>query len=262
MPKADCRTTLLQDIPVALVLLTRLPLPRLPDRAFDSQSRAGWAFPLAGVAVALPACAIAGLALAAGVGAGAAAGLLLGTQILVTGALHEDGLADTADGLWGGFTRTRRLEIMKDSHIGTYGVLALILSLGLRWIALSGLLAAGAFGAVIASAALSRAFLPVLMTALPPARTAGLSHSVGVPGYLVSGLALVLGLAIALLGAGPAVLIPALVAVVAIAGFACLARVKIGGQTGDILGAAQQIGEISLLLGLSIALASQAASLT
>ena len=100
--------------------------------------------------------------------------------MITTGAMHEDGLADTVDGLWGGWTRDRRLEIMKDSHIGTYGVLALIVSAGLRWSVLAGLLTLGA-GPVVAIAVLSRASMPALMAALPNARGDGLAHKVGAP---------------------------------------------------------------------------------
>ncbi len=68
----------------------------------------------------------------------------LGLLAMMTGAMHEDGLADTVDGFWGGWTVQRRLEIMKDSHIGSYGVIALVLSLGLRWMALSAAVRGGA----------------------------------------------------------------------------------------------------------------------
>jgi adenosylcobinamide-GDP ribazoletransferase len=240
-----------RHIGVALALLTRLPLPRLPDGAFADQAASGWAWPLAGIATAAPAAVAGALALAAGLPPAAAAGIVLAVQIAATGAMHEDGLADTADGLWGGFTPARRLEIMRDSRIGSYGVLALILGIGLRWAALTGLMATGQWiGALLAAAVLSRAVLPGLMTVLPPARPAGLSGSVGIPGRAVSLTALALGSALALACAGVAVALPALAAGLAVAGLARLARVRIGGQTGDILGAAQQVAETVLLLGL------------
>ena len=241
------------DIAVACVLLTRLPMPPLAGAVFDRQARAAWAYPLAGLAVAALATAVGALALAIGLGAGVAAGLVLLTQIALTGAMHEDGLADTADGLWGGFDSTRRLEIMKDSAIGTYGVLALALSLGLRWVALAALIPAG-FGPVLAAAVLSRALLPALMTALPAARRGGLSQSVGVPGWDTSGVAIVIALGLALVSVGIPALGALLAAVIGCAGLAALARARIGGQTGDILGAAQQVGEILVLLVLLSAL--------
>ncbi len=247
---------LLSDIGVALALLTRLPLPRLPDAAFRRQARAAWAFPLAGLAIGLIAGAAGMVALGLGLSPATVAGLVLAGQIALTGALHEDGLADTADGLWGGHSPERRLEIMKDSRTGSYGVLALVLGLGLRWVALTGLIGAGALmSALVAAAALSRAMLPMIMTALPPARAGGLSRSVGRPGRDPSLAALALGGAVGLLAAGPAVILPALAAVLAVLFVAHLARIRIGGQTGDILGAAQQVGEIVVLLGLQAALA-------
>ena len=242
----------LADPLLACVLLTRLPLPTLPASAFQRQAQAAWAFPLAGLAVAVPAAFAGWAALAMGIAPLIAAGLVLAVQIMVTGAMHEDGLADTADGLWGGFDRSRRLEIMKDSAIGSYGVLALILSLGLRWMALAAILETGVL-ATVAVAALSRAVLPVMMTALPHARADGLSHSVGRPGWATSIGALGLGLFIALWASGPAVLGPFLLALLAVVILGMIAKRKIGGQTGDILGATQQVSEIALLIALAAA---------
>lgn len=253
MGKIDLATAL-RDVGVALVLLTRLPVPRLPDAAFARQSRAAWAFPLAGLALALPACALGWAALALGLGAWGAAGLVLAVQVMLSGAMHEDGLADTADGLWGGRTRARRLEIMRDSHVGAFGVVALVLGLGLRWGALAALLEAGAFGAVIAVAMVSRAVLPALMAGLPPARADGLAHGVGRAGWGGAAAALALALAAGLALGGPAILIAALAGGVVAAALGRLALDRIGGQTGDILGAAQQSAEIAGLLAMQAAL--------
>lgn len=250
MPEPDKRPIAATDPLVALALLTRLPLPVLSDAAFARQAQAAWAYPLVGLVVALPASVLAVAALWAGLPVTAAAGLLLAAQIALTGAMHEDGLADVADGFWGAFDRTRRLEIMRDSRIGTYGVLALILSVGLRWVALTALLQTG-FGAVIAAACLSRAGLPALMTLLPPARPDGLSVSVGIPGRRASLVALTLGVALALSAAGAAVIGPAIAGVAVLGATGLLARARIGGQTGDVLGAAQQVTEVTVLLGLA-----------
>lgn len=239
----------LRDIGVACALLTRLPLPKLPDDAFARQSRAAWAFALAGVAVAGVAGVAATLFMSIGLPAPAAAGVFLAVQIAATGAMHEDGLADTADGLWGGHDRARRLEIMKDSAVGTYGVLALVLAVGLRWVAISALLPTG-IGAMIAAAALSRGGLPLLMTTLPHARPDGLSRSVGAPTMKTSRIALGIGAGVAVLLCGFSVLVPAVLAGLAVYALARIALAKIGGQTGDILGASQQVAEIVLLLGL------------
>ena len=241
---------LIWDVAAACLLLTRLPLPNLPAEAFARQAQAAWAFPLAGLVVAVIAGVTGETLLQMGLGAVPAAGLTVALLALLTGAMHEDGLADTADGLWGGRDRERRLEIMKDSTVGTYGVLALVFSVGLRWSALSILLPQGT-GALIAAAMLSRAVLPALMAGLPPARDDGLSRGVGRPGGVAVCAALALGGAVALFAAGWALLLPALVALVVVLLLAATARSKIGGQTGDILGAAQQLAEIVLLLGLA-----------
>ncbi|MEW2911302.1 adenosylcobinamide-GDP ribazoletransferase [Leisingera sp. JC11] len=237
-----------KDILLALVLLTRLPLPHLPPEAFQRQAKAVWAFPLAGLAVALPAALLAALALAAGLPETVAAGLALAVQVMLTGAMHEDGLADTADGLWGGFSRERRLDIMKDSRIGAYGVIALILGFSLRWSALTALFAVAGVWPLLALAMLSRAVMPALMAVLPNARSAGLSQTVGrpraLPCLLAAGLALVLSLPLI----GSAAFGAALAMGAAAAGLGALAKAKIGGQTGDILGASQQAAEIGGLL--------------
>lgn len=232
------------DLLSALGLLTRLPLPAHDARG----ASAAWAYPLAGLVIALIAGLAGFVALCLSLPPQAAALLALATSIALTGALHEDGLADMADGFWGATTRERRLEIMKDSRIGSYGVLALGLSLIARWTALTALFDHhGALWAMIAAMALSRAAMPALMAALPHARPDGLSRSVGVPptrtalhGALIAAVLAYLCLG---WGGSAAILVTALVA----AGTARLAARKIGGQTGDVLGAAQQLTEIAVL---------------
>ncbi len=237
------------EVIVALALLTRLPLPHAPKTAFARQAQASWAFSLAGLAVALIAAVVGWICGAMGLTTPVTAGLMLATLIVTTGAMHEDGLADTADGLWGGYDAARRLEIMKDSHIGTYGVLALGLGVGLRWLALSATLAVGA-GPMIAAAVLSRGLLPALMALMPHARRSGLSHQVGRPERGVALAALALAVVLALFFAGIGVIWALLLAALAVGGLAALAKSKIGGQTGDILGAAQQVAELVILLAL------------
>ena len=243
----------LMDIGVALALLTRLPVPRLPDGAFDGQARAAWAFPLVGLVVGLLAggAGLAGLAI--GLPAGVAAGLVLVAQVMATGAMHEDGLADTADGLWGGMTPERRLEIMRDSRVGTYGLLALVLSVGLRWQALAVLLPMGIVPLILAEV-VSRAMVTVLMTALPHARKDGLARHVGRPPAWPVGLALGLAAVVTAGLGGVAALAWALIGpgllVAPLLGR--LAMHRLGGQTGDILGATQQLTALAVLLGALI----------
>lgn len=240
-----------RDPILALALLTRLPVPIDPHFAQTRGAAAAWAYPLAGAVVALIAAAVGWLALSIGLPSWLAAGLLIATQILITGAMHEDGLADSADGLWGGWTRTRRLEIMKDSHIGTYGVLSLVLSVLLRWAALASLMPNAPWVAILIAAITSRAAMVTLMAALPHARADGLARSVGRPQMPAVWAAIGLTALTGLVLIGPEIL-----TVIACAGLATLiccliAHRKVGGQTGDILGATQQIAEITTLITLA-----------
>ncbi|SEO86723.1 cobalamin-5'-phosphate synthase [Salinihabitans flavidus] len=236
------------DILTALALLTRLPV-----RAdFSRGARAGWAYPLAGAVLAGLAALPTGAALALGLPSELAALLFIATVVILSGAMHEDGLSDAADGLWGGWDRARRLEIMKDSRIGAYGVIALCLALAARWMAVGAVLAGDDWlGPLIAVAMLSRAAMPALMAALPHARDSGLSHAQGRADRGTALIAAALaGLAALMLAGGTGVsLIIATLLITAACG--SIARVKIGGQTGDILGATQQIAEIALLLILA-----------
>jgi adenosylcobinamide-GDP ribazoletransferase len=181
-----------------------------------------------------------------------AAGLALAAQIITTGALHEDGLADLADGFWGGRDPARRLEIMRDSRIGSYGTLALVVSVGLRWQALAVLAGQGAglaAVAILAVAMTSRAVPAVLLAVLPPARSDGMGRlASGGAGPEVVAAVLLAGLpALALSGMLPAMALQAAFGF----GVARLSLAKIGGQTGDVLGAAQQLAEIAALLVLA-----------
>ena len=103
------------DIPAALGLLTRIPIKVDMDRAATRGPAATWAYPLAGLVVGLIMAVIAWVAQLLGIAAPVIAALMLTGAIITTGAMHEDGLADSADGLWGGWDKARRLEIMKDS---------------------------------------------------------------------------------------------------------------------------------------------------
>ena len=246
----------LGDVPLALALLTRLP-SRVEDD--DRRADACWAYPLAGVVVALIAALVGCVAMALAVPAPMAAGLSLLALVVTTGAMHEDGLADCADGLWGGWTPAKRLEIMKDSRIGAYGVIALVLGLGLRWAALSALFEAGAIlGPLVGAAALSRATLPVLMNRMKNARDAGLSKYQGQPYHLTVVIGCVLALALAWIAVGfVPMLLGALMAALAALAAAMIAYFKIGGQTGDVLGATQQLTEIAVLATFAALLIAQ-----
>ena len=244
----DITTRLVPDILTAAALLTRLPLP-------DHRSTGGasaWAWPLVGAGLGALAAALASLCAALGLTPGVSAAAILATLALLTGGLHEDGLADSADGLFGGWTRQRRLEIMKDSRIGSYGMLALLLVTLARWSALTTILAGDAqWPALVAAGAISRAPMAVIMALLPNARGTGLSHATGAPtlGVAVVGVVIAAGAGLVLTGGG-AVGMLALTAAMATV-VALVARRRIGGQTGDILGASQQLGDAACLAALA-----------
>lgn len=240
------RPHLLWDLPAACALLTRLPLPRLPEHAFQSPARATWAYPVVGLLLGVIAALI--WSLLASWPPMIRAGLTLAGLILMTGALHEDGLADTADGFWGAQTVARRLEIMKDSHIGTYGVLALILIVGLRWLSLS---EQSNPASLVYAVTLSRGVLPILTTLCTQARSNGLAASVGPAPYASSLASLAIALLVGLLILPTALmLIATFVALATAAIIALVAHRKIGGITGDVLGTTQQLCELSILLAL------------
>lgn len=253
------------DFAKMLRFYSRLPMPLL---AFETDphglpdfARAVWAVPVAGAVIGGTGALLGFAAYLAGLSTLITAALSIAALVIITGAFHEDGLADSCDGLWGGATRERRLEIMKDSRVGTFGAAGLALSLALRIFALAELfrlVGPMAFLLVIGIGAASRslALLPTLF--LPPAAGTGLAASVPMPGVRGLMLAILIGLALLAGAAYPVDLLPGLavslaVLVVVLMIAIRIARQKIGGHTGDILGACQQLGEITLLIGLSAA---------
>ncbi len=249
-PFRDIALRLPGDLLSAFALLTRLPLPNHRGTGAGS----AWAWPLVGAVLGACGAALASGALWLGVTPGVTAVLVLALGAMLTGGLHEDGLSDTADGLFGGWTRDRRLEIMKDSRVGSYGVLALVLVTLARWSALTALLVYGDhWAALVATGAISRAPMALVMALLPNARGSGLSHATGrpAPGVAVVALGLATGLALAVLGwsaLGPLVVAAGIMVVLSV-----VALRKIGGQTGDILGALQQLVEVGCLTALAAA---------
>ncbi|EPX76697.1 adenosylcobinamide-GDP ribazoletransferase [Salipiger mucosus] len=240
---------------LALAMLSRLPVGRLRDPA-PGLGQASWAYPLAGLPLGLIGWAVLHAALAIGLAPLAAALLCVLAMVMATGALHHDGLADFADGIWGGHDRARRLEIMRDSRIGSYGVIALALALGLEAAAL-GQPHAPSLATFLLVAVASRLAMLALLLRLPPARSDGLGHMTtqASPAAILPGALLVLALAF---GAGPAS--PVILAVMALPPLivARLAMRRLGGQTGDVLGAAQLVAEVAGWLAWSALLAGPA----
>lgn len=178
----------------------------------------------------------------------------VGFSLLITGALHEDGLCDTADGLGGGATKERRLEIMRDSRIGTYGAAALGLALICRVGAYIGLLNLVYWQAILvlaACGAFSRAMVVDMMWATKAARTDGLAVHAGRPDRATALFAIIMAGALALWAgaySAPMAGIEAIgVALVVTAIMRWLATRLIGGQTGDICGATQVLSELGML---------------
>jgi adenosylcobinamide-GDP ribazoletransferase len=238
------------EIKAAILFLTRLPVGFGTPANGSDLARAVWAFPLVGILVGAIGAVVYALAHWLGLSAWPAATLSVAATLAATGALHEDGLADTADGFGGGKTQERKLEIMRDSRIGTYGTCALALSILLRVGALASLADTGpAVLALVAAHGAARATMPVFMFVVPPARRDGLSLAAGQPSSRNAILAGVLGILILAVCLGPALGIVALVLLLAaIASMAWLSVAQIDGQTGDVLGAIEQVGEIIVLL--------------
>ncbi|MFD1191624.1 adenosylcobinamide-GDP ribazoletransferase [Phenylobacterium conjunctum] len=233
---------------VALQFLTRLPVPQVRGFTPDMISRSTRYYPVVGALVG-GICALV-LTGAAQVWDGVLPAMLaIAVGVLVTGAFHEDGLADTFDGLGGGTEPARRLEIMKDSRIGTFGALGLGLVLALKVAALAQLAPPLAALGLLCAHAGGRTAAVLAMAALAPVgQSAKWSPDRLRPIEPV--LAVVLGAApLVLLGAQAA---PALALGLALAVLPALAaRRLIGGYTGDVLGAVEQMFELGVLLALA-----------
>jgi len=243
----------LGDLMSAARLLTRLPLGRVSAPPSDpGASHPARCYPLIGAGVGVLAALAYAVAAWLALPPFASALAALAVSILVTGALHEDGLADVADGFGGGHGKERKLAIMRDSRIGSYGVLALALVLAARGGSLASLAdASAAAAALITAHTLSRGGLAPLMSALPQARGDGLAAATGRPGGADAVTALAIGVlaAFLLLDFGVAVVAILACAVVQL-GLGLQAQRQIGGITGDVLGAAQQLGEAAILLAI------------
>jgi adenosylcobinamide-GDP ribazoletransferase len=242
----------LAELAAAFALLTRLPVSSLPALPEVAPGASVWAYPVVGATIGALGGAVYWVVHALGCPAPLAALWALAVTILATGALHEDGLADAADGL-AGDTPQQSLAIMRDHRIGTYGAIALLLELGIRTTAVALLAEPGAvLAALIAAGAMGRASAVMLMAALPAARNDGLSAAVGRPGGTMTawaiGLAFGIGILFLSFGAAVAVLLSAVLTSVLVG---ALARAKLGGQTGDVLGAACVLGECLTLTVLA-----------
>src|ERR1700716_354951 len=236
----------------AVAFLTRLPMPHPEGATPANFIRAHRMFPLVGAGIG---AAVGLLYLGmrvVGLPDLAAAALALGASAILTGALHEDGLADVADGFGGGRDPAAKLEIMRDSRLGTYGALILMVSFVAKLSALAALPGALIVPGLVAAHALARGVLPAMSMSLPYARKDGLAANAGRPDWRIAATAAGLALAIALLSLPWTEALAAAVAAGASAVvMGIVAQRQIGGQTGDVLGAAEQIGETAILVLLA-----------
>ena len=242
------------DLKTGLAFLTRLPFVHSQSGTGADLAGASWTFPIVGAGVGAFGAFIYWLMHALDLHAFVCAVLAVAGTALITGCLHEDGLADTADGFGADGTPERKLEIMHDSQIGTYGAAALILCFLLRVGAIASLAdPALAAPALIAAHAGARATLPFFMRNVPRARQDGLSADAGLPSQRSSVWAVLIGIAALLLCLGFSATLIALVLLAAALGLmAWLCIRQIGGQTGDVLGAVEQVSEILILLTAAV----------
>lgn len=242
----------IDDLRLATALLTRVPMPH-PDGAMPAGlARAQRAFPLIGALIGLFVGLVDLSSLSIGIPLPAAAALALGASAALTGALHEDGLADVGDGFGGGRDRAAKLSIMRDSRLGTYGAIVLLVSFSARLSALVSLPAAAIVPGLVVANALGRAALPVLAASMPYARDDGLGKSAGRPEAASAITAVIIAVVIALLCLSTkAALLAVAATVAAAAAVALLAWRQIGGVTGDVFGATEQVAETAVLIMLA-----------
>ena len=234
----------------AVMFLTRLPCPSWVGHDAPTLSRSAVYFPAVGALVGLVGAAAYHTAALVFAPAFAAAAALAAT-VWLTGAFHEDALGDTFDGFGGGWQPDEILRIMRDSRLGTYGTVALVLTLGARWTALASLTPAAVLGALVGAHVLARWTALPLILWLPYVRESGTGKPFAAsmtPGRLVVGTAVALGLAALALG-WAVVPIGLTVAGVTVAG-GLYSRSKIGGMTGDVLGAVNGLAELAVYLVL------------
>ncbi len=242
---------------IALQFLTRVPVPRWVGFEPDWLNQSARHFPAVGVCVGVVAAAVlwAGHALWT---PAVAVGLSMAATLLLTGGFHEDGFADSCDGLGGHVSRERALEIMKDSRIGAYGAMGLVLMLGLKAATLTALPLMWALPALLFAHTASRSAAVWLIRVLPyagdvaHAKAKPLAQRVSAIGVAVAtswALAVAVGLWAWRPHLGAALAASGALVLLGTAAWANVLKRRLGGTTGDTLGAAQQITELLALLG-------------
>ena len=237
-----------RDFWLALGFFTRLPVPA----AVGQLGEAARAFPLAGLVVGLIGALVYFVAMEIGLSGLLAALLAVAATGIVTGALHEDGWADVCDALGARGGVEKRLEILRDSRLGSYGGLALVFATFIKVAAIANLGAPELVaGALVAAHTLARGVLPMVMLRMPMARGNGLAVDAGRPSHAAANWSTIIALLIAVAAVAPVAALVALVAALAATWLvAKLAQKKFGGYTGDVLGAIEQVVEMAILVNL------------
>ncbi len=251
---SSLKPALVSDIPAAISLLTRLPVPVDHELAGKRAAYATWAYPLVGAILGLLAGIIGCLLYWFGAPSNIAALISLISLVMFSGGLHEDGLADCADGFGGAYEKDRRLEIMKDSRIGAFGAIALILFLIGRAGTMDALIVTSFTPALIAVGAASRLPMVLAMYAMPNARGSGLASSVGKPPETSLIIAIITTLVLCFIMLGWSGIFIFGWAILAAIVMGVIAHRAIGGYTGDVLGAMQQCAELAALAAAVTAL--------
>jgi len=248
--------TALRGARAALVFMTRVPVGGFPYSAEEWRWASAW-FPLVGLAIGGVCAGVWWLVAPLGPWVGAITVLV--ASILLTGAFHEDGLADTADALGGAHDRAKIFVILKDSRIGAFGALALVVSIAFRLVLLAGL-AGVAPAALVLAHCLARLGPVWLMVAMPyvtdaAAKNRQITRAGPAQGVLATAIGVAVAGAVVLVGGAidATAALPAFAAMVlatAICGWRFRARA--GGVTGDFLGAAEQVNEIVILFTILV----------
>lgn len=237
---------------ICIVFLTRIPAPSWPKASSYKISECSWGFPIAGVLIALAGGIAFSVCTWLGLPSFVSGLVAIATMTLTTGALHEDGLADFVDGVFGGDTPNKRMEIMSDSRIGVFGTISIIFSFACR----ASLITAIekpllVLGALTAAAAISRAIMPVIMAFSEPAKATGIAFEGGKPGLNDWCGGLALAVLIVILSAPAAWLMCLIASVLGAFIMFWISEKKIQGYTGDSLGASQQMSELLALAAIT-----------
>lgn len=252
---AQNNRSLVRDLVMGLRFFSRLPIPKFEHEAPDL-NRMAPAIGFTSLALAIIPALVVLISALVGLPTLLAASLGVGVHVIVTGAMAEDAIADSVDGLFGGKDINSRLDILHDSRHGTYGVTALVLLLLVRVTAVAGLMAISPFGAAcawIAANTLARSGSLWLTLALAPARRDGNSATAGrvsgLPFWGGMGISIILAFIFAAPFVGIIGLIITLIAMILISlGWARICARLVGGQTGDLIGALQALLEIGTLV--------------